>query len=216
MNIVYIHGHAASPNCFTYIRRHFTNYGELLLEYSSDRGFWKNYAEMLEHLSKKDHVFFVAHSLGGVYALHLAKALASRVIGAVTISTPYGGSIEAGFFQFFVPFHPVLRDIHPFSKAIAKANLISVKHPWTNIVTTQGHRPFTIEKNDGAVTLSSMRWRRDIELVEIPLDHWQVLRSPKTVAIIDNVIKGIYVHNNADTSKNLSIVDAIDSFPRGV
>jgi pimeloyl-ACP methyl ester carboxylesterase len=215
MNLVYIHGHAASPNCFGYIRSQLRSRGDILLGYSSEHGFWNNHADMLAHLEKKDHLFFVAHSLGGIHALHLAKALGDRVIGAVTISTPYGGSIEAGFLQFLAPFQPVLRDISPFSKAIADAHRIPIAHPWTNIVTTHGHHPFTMERNDGVVALSSMRRRADMEMVELPLDHWQVLRSPQTVAVIRNAMKSVYVHSNPKPPATSSRADqAPDDMPK--
>ena len=44
-------------------------------------------------------MFFVAHSLGGIYSLHLANAIPKQVLGAVTLSTPYGGAEVAEFAQ---------------------------------------------------------------------------------------------------------------------
>jgi pimeloyl-ACP methyl ester carboxylesterase len=189
MNLVYIHGHAASMKCFSFIRKHLAHSKEIFLEYDSNDGFAGNYAAMLKRLENVDEVFFIAHSIGGIYALHLAHALEKKVLGAVTLSTPYGGSTEAGFMQFFSAFHPILRDVHPYSKPISDGNNLPIVHPWTAVVTTAGHYPFTIEPNDGVVTLKSMRHRRDFSVVELPMNHYQVLRSEQTVAIIRDAIR---------------------------
>lgn len=189
MNIVYVHGHAASMKCFSYLRKHTGHHKEILLEYNSNDGFAGNYADMLERLYNVADIFFIAHSLGGIYALHLANALPQNVLGAVTLSTPYGGSMEAGFMQFLSTFHPVLRDVHPYSKPIFDGNNLPILHPWTAVVTTAGHYPFTIEPNDGVVTLKSMRHRKDLRVIELPLNHYQVLRSEQTVGIIREAIK---------------------------
>jgi pimeloyl-ACP methyl ester carboxylesterase len=188
MNIVYVHGHAASMKCFTYIRKHIGHHKEILLEYNSNDEFASNYADMRERLQSVRDIFFVAHSIGGIYALHLANALQDNVLGAVTLSTPYGGSMEAGFMQFFSTFQPVLRDVHPYSKPISDGNNLPILHPWTAVVTTAGHYPFTFESNDGVVTLKSMRHRKDLRVIELPMNHHQVLRSELTAHIICEAI----------------------------
>jgi pimeloyl-ACP methyl ester carboxylesterase len=188
MNLVYIHGHAASMKCFSFIRKHLGHSKEIFLEYDSNDGFAGNCAAMLERLKNVDEVFFIAHSVGGIYALHLAHSLENKVLGAVTLSTPYGGSTEAGFLQFFSAFHPILRDVHPYSRPISDGNSLPILHPWTAVVTTAGHYPFTIEPNDGVVTLKSMRHRKDLQVIELPLNHNQVLLSERTVEIIRDAI----------------------------
>ena len=129
MNIVYVHGHAASMKCFSFIRKHLGHYKAIFLECDSNDGFDNNYAGMLERLQNVREIFFIAHSLGGIYALHLANALSDDVLGAVTLSTPYGGSMEAAFMQFFSAFHPVFRDVHPYSKPIYDGNNLPILHP---------------------------------------------------------------------------------------
>jgi predicted alpha/beta hydrolase family esterase len=46
---------------------------ELLINYDSRNGFEKNLENMKELLSAQKDMFFVCHSLGGIYALHLHK-----------------------------------------------------------------------------------------------------------------------------------------------
>ena len=167
MNVIYIHGHAASPKCFDFIRKHLDDDDEILMEYDSGCGFFNNYEIMLERLSDIDDIVFIAHSLGGIYALHLTNCLPDKVLGAITLSTPYEGCIEAGMLQYLLPFNPVFQDIHPSSTLIATANKFEVRHPWTNVVTTCGGLPFIFEQNDGVVTHASMCHRKDISLVEV-------------------------------------------------
>jgi pimeloyl-ACP methyl ester carboxylesterase len=188
MNLVYIHGHGASTKCFNFIRKRLGHSKEVFLGYNSNDGFANNYAAMLERLKNVEKMFFIAHSIGGIYALHLAHALEKKVLGAVTLSTPYGGSTEAGFMQFFSVFHPILRDVHPYSGPISSGNNLPILHPWTAVVTTAGHYPFTIEPNDGVVTLKSMRHRKDLRVIEFHMNHYQVLRSEQTVDIINDAI----------------------------
>lgn len=188
MNIVYVHGHAASSKCFGYIRAHMGHRKEIFLDYNSSDGFGSNYAAMLERLENVRDIFFIAHSFGGIYALHLANALQNNVLGAVTLSTPYGGSNEAGFMQFFAAFQPVLRDIHPHSTPISDGNDLQIMHPWTAVATSAGHYPFSVEPNDGVVTLKSMRHRKDLQVIELPLNHYQVLHSDSAVHVIREAI----------------------------
>jgi pimeloyl-ACP methyl ester carboxylesterase len=203
MNLVYIHGHAASMKCFSFIRKHLGHSKEIFLEYDSNDGFADNYAAMLERLKNVEEVFFIAHSIGGIYALHLAHALGNRVFGAVTLSTPYGGSTEAGFMQFFSAFHPILRDVHPYSRPISDGNNLPILHPWTAVVTTAGHYPFTIEPNDGVVTLKSMRHRKDLKVIELPINHYQVLRSEQAVDIIRDAIRREKLSVHQKTSRSV-------------
>jgi pimeloyl-ACP methyl ester carboxylesterase len=188
MNIVYIHGNGASAASFNYIRTQLSEYPEILLEYQSADGFYENLERMREALDGIDDIFFVAHSLGGIYALHLAHALEDKVSGAVTLSTPYGGSEAAELVKYMLPFNRVIQEIRPRSAPIEEANKFDIKHPWTNIVTLDGHSPFMVAANDGVVTRDSMRHREDIRLIEVMSSHYEVVLHEETVAIIRSAI----------------------------
>jgi len=92
MIVVYIHGASATGESFNFIRHNLNYEHELVLEYDSKDGFMNNLEHMKRTLANEERVFFICHSLGGIYAVHLAHALADRVVGAVTLSTPYNGS----------------------------------------------------------------------------------------------------------------------------
>jgi pimeloyl-ACP methyl ester carboxylesterase len=183
MKLVYIHGASATSESFNYIRSKLDG-GDMIVNYDSRNGFENNLATIKQQIGKTKDVFFVAHSLGGIYALHLANAIPNQVLGAVTLSTPYGGAEVAEFAKFFLPFSRLMRDIGPSSWAMKQANKIKIQHPWTNVVTVQGQSPFMAEANDGVVTIASMKHHADMELVEVDYNHYEVVLSDKIVDII--------------------------------
>lgn len=191
MNIVYIHGNQASTASFNFIRMHLTGYNEFLLEYDSANGFYNNHQRMRDRLEGVDDIFFVAHSLGGIHALHLANDLPDKVLGGVTLSTPYGGSQAAEVVKYLLPFSQVVKDIQPRSAPIVEGNGFKVVHPWTNVVSTEGHSPFMLVANDGVVTQDSMRNREDITVVDVAINHFEIVLSHEAVTIIKKAIEEI-------------------------
>ena len=144
---------------------------------------------MLDQLKDVKDIAFVAHSLGGIYSLHIANAMPNQVNGAVTLSTPYGGAEVAEFAKFFLPFSRLMRDIGPSSWVMKQADKIKIQHPWTNIVTMKGQSPFMAEHNDGVVTIASQKHHKDMELVEVDYNHYEVVLSDKVVTLIQERLK---------------------------
>ena len=188
MNLVYIHGASATGDSFNYIRQHLNHPDEIVIEYNSQNGFDRNLSDMKQIVSNVDNVAFVCHSLGGIYALHLATAFPHRILGAVTMSTPYGGAESADYAKYFLPFNRLLRDIGPSSAPMKGASSIQIQHPWLNIVTTRGDSPWIMQPNDGVVTVNSMRHRDEMQFEELYINHYEVVMSPKTVDIIKEFV----------------------------
>ena len=187
MQLVYIHGASATSDSFNYIR---SKIGDgIAVNYDSRNGFENNLENLKRELGPFKDIFFVAHSLGGIYSLHLANAMPKQVLGAVTLSTPYGGAEVADFAKYFLPFSRLMRDIGPSSWVMRQADKIKIQHPWTNVVTVQGQSPFMAEANDGVVTIASMKHHADMELVEVDYNHYEVVLSDKIVGIIKERIK---------------------------
>jgi pimeloyl-ACP methyl ester carboxylesterase len=187
MNLVYIHGASATSESFNYIRSKLGN--GIDINYDSRNGFENNLKDMQEQLKSHGDLVFIAHSLGGIYSLHLANALPKAVKGAVTLSTPYGGAEVAEFAQFFLPFSRLMRDIGPSSWVMKQANKIKIQHPWTNIVTVKGQSPFMHEHNDGVVTIASQKHHEDMELIEVDYNHYEVVLAEPVIKIIKERIK---------------------------
>lgn len=183
---VYIHGATATGQSFNYIRDIIRG-KDIVLEYDSESGFFNNLDRLSEELADTvDQLFFVGHSLGGIYSLSLADRFAARTMGGVTISTPYGGSEIASFLKFFVPFNRLLKEIGPNSRPILHARDITVSVPWCNIVTTRGNSPWIAAPNDGVVTVESQRQHEGFDYIDLEVNHYEVLMDPETVQIIRN------------------------------
>jgi pimeloyl-ACP methyl ester carboxylesterase len=187
MNLVYIHGASATSESFNYIRSKLGS--GIDINYDSRNGFENNLEDMKAQLKDSKNIAFVAHSLGGIYSLHLANAMPEKVLGAVTLSTPYGGAEVAEFAKFFLPFSRLMRDIGPSSWAMKQAKQIKIQHPWTNVVTLRGQSPFIPEANDGVVSIASQRHHSDMELVEVEYNHYEVVLSDQVIDIIKERVK---------------------------
>jgi pimeloyl-ACP methyl ester carboxylesterase len=180
--LVYIHGASATSESFNYIR---TKIGKGIdINYDSRNGFENNLSDMLSTLQNAKDIFFIAHSLGGIYSLHIANAIPKQVLGAVTLSTPYGGAEVADVAKYFLPFSRLMRDIGPNSWVMKQADKIKIQHPWTNVVTVKGQSPFIAEPNDGVVTIDSQRHHADMELVDVDYNHYEVLQAEPVVKLI--------------------------------
>lgn len=184
MTLVYIHGARATSESFNYIRGRVSGQ-DLVMNYDSANGFENNLRNMQKTLNDVEDIFFVAHSLGGIYSLHLANAMPQQVRGAVTLSTPYGGAEIADYAKYFLPFSRLLRDIGPSSWPMQQASRIKIQHPWCNVVTTKGDAAWIRESNDGVVTVASQRHHEHgMELIELEYNHYEVVLSEQVVKII--------------------------------
>jgi pimeloyl-ACP methyl ester carboxylesterase len=187
MKLVYIHGASATSESFNYIR---TKLGKGIdVNYDSRNGFENNLIAIKEQIGHTKDIVFIAHSLGGIYSLHLANAIPDQVLGAVTLSTPYGGAEVAEFAKYFLPFSRLMRDIGPSSWVMRQADKIKIQHPWTNVVTVKGQSPFMVEPNDGVVTIASMKHHADMELVEVDYNHYEVVLAEPVIKLIKERLK---------------------------
>ena len=187
MTLVYIHGASATSESFNFLR---SKLGKGIdINYDSRNGFENNLAEIIAQLKDVEDMAFIAHSLGGIYALHVANAMPDQVVGAVTLSTPYGGAEVAEYAKYFLPFSRLMRDIGPNSWAFKQADKIKIQHPWTNIVTVKGQSAFMLAHNDGVVTVASQKHHADMELLEVDYNHYEVVLAEPVVKIIKERVK---------------------------
>lgn len=191
MILIYIHGATATAESFNYLREHIGGQ-DLAIEYDSNNGFKSNLEEMTKVIDKYTDIFLIAHSLGGIYSLHLANLFPDKIKGAVTISTPYGGAESADYVKYFLPFSRLLRDIGPNSWPMRTVKELKVLHPWTNIVTIKGNSPWMLAPNDGVVSIESMESRTDMDLIRLDYNHYEIVLSPRTAEIIIKKIKDIH------------------------
>ena len=181
--VIWIHGANQSGLSFQYLRSLTRFKNELVVEYDTSNKFFNN----LEMLSNKINqvrgpYFVIGHSLGGLYALHLTKHV--EIAGAVSISTPFAGSWTADWARFFVPSYQLFREVGRRSTPIKESRGINLKVGWTQIVSTKGNVPYHGGQNDGVCTIQSMKSRKDMELIEVPHTHFEVMCSDLVAEII--------------------------------
>ena len=182
INVIWIHGANQSSLSFQYIRQQ-TNFSkEIFVNYSSMNKFFDNLDMIVEEVQGRGPHFVIGHSLGGLYALHLTQYI--RVLGGVSISTPFAGSSTADWAKYIVPNYPLFRDIGRKADPIRKAQEITLTVPWTQIVSTEGQVPYHGGPNDGVVTIESMKSRADMEHIEVPHTHYETMCSDRVADII--------------------------------
>ena len=181
--VIWIHGANQSGLSFQYLRSLTRFRNELVVEYDTSNKFYSNLQMLSNEINKvRGPYFIIGHSLGGLYALHLTKNL--DIAGAVSISTPFAGSWTADWARFFVPTYQLFREVGRRSIPIKESQDIKLKVHWTQIVSTKGNVPYHGGQNDGVCTIKSMKSRKDMELIEVPHTHFEVMCSDLVVEII--------------------------------
>lgn len=189
INVIWIHGANQTSLSFQYLR-HKTNFSkEIFVNYSSMNKFFDNLDMITEEVQGRGPHFVIGHSLGGLYAIHLTKYI--RVLGGVSISTPFAGSSTADWAKYIVPNYPLFRDIGRKADPVKQAQEIEITVPWTQIVSTTGQVPYHGGPNDGVVTIESMKSRKDMEHIEVLHTHYETMCSDTVADIILNRYKSI-------------------------
>ena len=188
LNVVWIHGANQTGLSFQYLRSITKFRRELMVEYDTEKKFYDNLELLSNEINQVDGPYFiVGHSLGGLYALHLTRYL--DIVGAVSISTPFAGSWTADWARFFIPTYQLFKDVGRRSTPIKDSKNIEINFNWTQIISTKGSVPYHGGANDGVCTIKSMRSRKDMELIEVPYSHFEVMCSD---AVADIILKRYY------------------------
>ena len=183
LSVIWIHGANQTGLSFQYLRSLTRFKNELVVEYDTSNKFYSNLEMLSNKINKvRGPYFIIGHSLGGLYALHLTKHV--EIVGAVSISTPFAGSWTADWARFFVPTYQLFREVGRRSIPIKDSQEINLNFDWTQIVSTKGHVPYHGGQNDGVCTIKSMKSRKDMELIEVPHTHFEVMCSDLVAEII--------------------------------
>lgn len=184
MKIIYIHGATASERSFAFIQKSIKAKDPLYLNYDKDSKASDNLARMIDILDHTDGPFsIVAHSLGGIYAVHLQHEFGA-VKNVVSLATPFNGSEIATWGSVLNPHYTLFKDITPRSSFIAESRKKPITCNWTQVVTTTGDVPWLQGANDGIVTRTSMTCRDDVEYTEVDRNHYEIVMSKRVVDII--------------------------------
>lgn len=189
MNTIYIHGATATNRSFAYIQKSLRAPNPTYLNYGRNKCAEDNLMDMIAVLDKTPgELFFITHSLGGIYAVRLQERFRDRTRGVVSLATPFNGSEIATWGRFMNPGYQLFKDIAPSSDFIKVSKRTPITVPWTQYVTTTGDVPWLMGANDGIVTRTSMICRSDVHLVDIDRNHYEIVLSKRVVAGIKNLM----------------------------
>ena len=181
MKVVLIHGANASNMSWNWVGSNIKNHKRISWGMMTHPE--QNLLDIELELPEKCVV--VGHSMGGLYAWHLAQRNPDKVVHAMSVGTPWGGSIHAGIwkmFNFNIPWLQMISRMEPWT---AQTRLLETPVPWTNVVTTHGFDLFGVGPNDGVVTVASQReLYGKHEEIKLDYGHNEVLQSPELVELI--------------------------------
>ena len=196
INVIWIHGANQTSLSFQYLRQQTKFEKEIFVNYSSMNKFCDNLDMITEEVQGRGPHFVIGHSLGGLYGLHLTKYI--RVLGGVSISTPFAGSSTADWAKYIVPNYPLFRDIGRKADPVRQAQEIKLDIPWTQIVSMTGQVPYHGGPNDGVVTIDSMKSRTDMEHIEVPHTHYETMCSDLVADLIIQKYNDCYIKYQQD------------------
>lgn len=202
-HFVFIHGAGQTKRSWNFILEALKPDHYTTLEYNVDQPCCENFKTLSADLNAIDDalpLFLITHSMGGLYGLHLQATHFERFAGSISMSTPFAGSRTADFVKYMYPGYVLFKDIGTKSAFIKEGHTIEINIPWTQIVTTGGEVPWHAEGNDGTVTISSQKHRADMNFIELPINHQEILVSREVIDIIHDII------NDTQASQRLSNV----------
>ena len=94
----------------------------------------------------------------------------------------------ADWARYMFPNYKLFKEIGTKSIPVTEGKKITVNIPWTQLVSTTGRVPWMIPNNDGVVTIRSQKSRTDMEVIELPYNHYDIMCAPETVKIIKETL----------------------------
>lgn len=189
MHIVYIHGANATPHSFNFIKTRLPTHGVTNIRYDAhdplDEIIAQAEATILSDVKEPYHI--VAHSLGGIVAVALSQRGNNRhmIKSISTLSTPFGGSEAATAASVLMPFNTFIKNINTHNPTLREIIAIGAVVPTMNIITTAGGTMFERRPNDGVVTILSQVAFDGTYMVQVDLNHFEVLLSPTVTDYIE-------------------------------
>lgn len=181
--IVYLHGLNCSSKIFSFLHEKLPDHTPHFIDYQSHQSIEDSYEDVIKLLPKKPF-HLVGHSLGGVIGYLIATRTKLPLKKLVSISSPFGGSSQAGILRWLYPDFKVLKDIASSSKLMREVATATNTKPFLSLVSTAGALPFMTGANDGVVTYESMTAIPASKRVELNANHFEAVQDMNGVAAI--------------------------------
>lgn len=180
MNIALIHGANASNNSWNWVRSQVNDC--CLLDWSINDSFEHSLDQMAKQLIYPS--ILVSHSMGGIYAWHLAQRFPNRVAAAISVATPWGGIGSIDLWQLFLTTPSWMRTVSRYSNWTTAARQQPTPVLWTNVICCRGFDFIGVE-NDGVVSVKSQKeLAGPSKEVELNYSHNEVLQTAELVDVI--------------------------------
>jgi len=201
-NVIFVHGSGQSGLSVNYLHVFLPECNLLLLEYAVQ----ENPDNILERFDKEitktfgnENYHIIAHSYGCLLSTLLADKT-KRVLSFVAMSSPWGGSHAARWISMVFRQSKLFSNVKPNSMFLQGIQNIELNIPVANIITTGSKgSPNDLaglgsQHNDGLLTVETQKKVpskfTDVECIELPLSHNEVLLSFDTINIIKQHIFG--------------------------
>lgn len=181
MKVILIHGANATKVCWNWLGSQLEDHERFEWNMMSDP------EENLDCMSARldGPAILVGHSMGGLYAWHLAQRNPDVIAGAVSVATPWGGSIQADIWKLFNFTTPWLRMVSRMEPWTVQCRLLEPPVPWVNVVCSRGFDLLGVGANDGVVTVTSQKeLMKPCKEIQLSYGHNEVLQSTELVDII--------------------------------
>jgi pimeloyl-ACP methyl ester carboxylesterase len=181
MQIIYIHGAAASSQSFNWIRTRLSRHYARFVSYRLDEPIPSVIDRVFDMI--REPSVLIGHSLGGVIAASCAEHV--QVGKLITLCAPFGGIPYAELLAMWSS-DPLFRELRHSSPMLAALRRRPITKPHLAIVGSSG-LPTMTEPNDGVLTVASQT-ALSTDFIILPLNHFEVLLSSEVTDLIEKFI----------------------------
>lgn len=187
-HILWTHGLNCSSKIFTHLHSQMPSHKASFIEYESQGSIEESLLTVIKSIPAKGTFSIVGHSLGGILGHIIATRYADRIDKLVTISSPFGGSEQAGVLRWLYPNVRVLKDIAPNSAILREIIFNKPTCQFLSIVSTAGSLPFIKGKNDGIVSIQSQMSIKPTHRIEVNSNHFEAVQDIDTINAVKEFI----------------------------